>query len=126
MPEEAFWSAVMSYPSVNRQTLLRLTGLVRMLMDRIFEFSAFRVRHRVHAELLRMADEVPGTGQGEVVVDDAPSQQEFASRVATHREAVNREFKNLEAIGVFENPTGRYVIKDVAELRRMVEEGRGH
>ena len=125
MTKDAFWSALLSYPPVATHTLQRLTGLVRMHCERIFEYSTLGVKNRIHAELLRLAREV-SDGKGEVVVPDPPTHAEIASRVATHREAVTRECKQLEALGLIEWKPGRHIIRDVERLERMVKEVRGH
>jgi len=125
MSKEAFWRALSSYPTVTRHTLKRLTGLVRVHCERIFEYGTLGVNNRIHAELLRLARDVSDQG-GEVVIPDPPTHAEIASRVATHREAVTRECKHMESLGIIEWRRGRHVIKDVEELERMVKEIRGH
>ncbi len=125
MSKEAFWNALLSYPTVTRHTLKRLTGLIRLHCERIFEYGTLGVTNRIHAELLRLARDVTDQG-GEVVIPDPPTHAEIASRVATHREAVTRECKQLETLGVIEWRRGRHVIKDVEALERMVKEVRGH
>ena len=125
MSKEEFWSALLRYPSVTRQTLLRLTGLVRNHSERIFEYGTLGVKNRIHAELLRMARS-ESDSDGEVEIGVPLTHAEIASRVATHREAVTRECKHLEEMGLIEWHPGRHLIKDVAALERMVKEVRGH
>lgn len=125
MSQAAFWSALTTYPSVTRRTFLRLTGLIRMHCDRIFEYSTLGVKNRIHAELLRLAREA-SREDGEIVIHDAPTHAEIASRVATHREAVTRECNHLDATGLIEWRRGRHVIKDVQALERLVKEVKGH
>jgi len=124
MSREAFWSALFSYPGVTRRTLERLTRLVRLHCQRIFEYSALGVKNRIHAELLRCARNESDL-DGEVVIHDPPTHVELANRVATHREAVTRECKHMESLGIIEWRPGRHVIKDVAALERMVKEVQG-
>ncbi|MCB1897065.1 MAG: Crp/Fnr family transcriptional regulator [Zoogloeaceae bacterium] len=125
MPCEAFWTALMEHPSVARRTLLRLSGLVRMHCERIFEFSTFSVNNRIHAELLRLARDA-STRQFDIEVIDPPTHAEIASRVATHREAVTRELKHLEALGLIDWRPRCHVIRDVGALQALVDEVRGH
>ncbi len=124
MSREAFWEALRIHPEVTRQTLLRLTGLVRMHLERIFEYSTLGVKNRIHAEILRLAREV-SDGDSEIVIANPPTHAEIASRVATHREAVTRECKHMESQGLIEWRPGRHVIKDVRALERMVQEVKG-
>lgn len=124
MSQDVFWSALFRYPAVTRRTLERLAGLVRSHCQRIFEYSTLGVKNRIHAELLRLAREASELG-GEVVIDDPPTHVELANRVATHREAVTRECKRMESLGIIEWRPGRHVIRDVAALERMVKEVQG-
>jgi CRP-like cAMP-binding protein len=122
--KEDFWWALLTYPSVARHTLRRLTSLVRSHAERIFEYSTLGVKNRIHAELLRIA-RCESDSTGEVSISDPPTHAEIASRVATHREAVTRECKHMEEMGLIEWHPGRHVIKDVTALERMVMEVRG-
>ncbi len=125
MSQQAFLSALATYPSVNRRTMVRLTRLVRMHCERIFEFSTLGVKNRIHAELLRLARDV-SDGDGPIEVLAAPTHAEIASRVATHREAVARECSHLTSLGLIDWRAGRHVINDVAALERLVRDVRGH
>lgn len=124
MSREAFWEALRVHPEVMRQTLLRLTGLVRMHLERIFEYSTLGVKNRIHAEFLRLAREVSDS-DGEIVIANPPTHAEIASRVATHREAVTRECKRMESLSLIEWRPGRHVIRNVRALERMVQEVKG-
>ena len=124
MSKEDFWSALLHYPSVTRHTLRRLTKLVRTHSERIIEYGTLGVKNRIHAELLRMARSESDNDR-DVEIATPLTHAEIASRVATHREAVTRECRHLEEIGLIEWHPGRHVIKDVAALERMVNEVRG-
>ncbi|MDF2766026.1 MAG: Crp-like helix-turn-helix domain, partial [Rhodospirillales bacterium] len=47
---------------------------------------------------------------------------EIASRISTHREAVTRELGRLEHEGILAKEGRTLRIRDVARLRRLVEE----
>lgn len=125
MTRDQFWDALLKYPPVAAHTLKRLSGLVRMHCERIFEYSTLGVKNRIHAELLRLARDVSDQDT-DVDIPDPPTHAEIASRVATHREAVGRECKHLESLGIIDWRPGLHRIKDVATLERMVKEVRGH
>lgn len=108
MRQPNFLSAIAHHPEFTTAVLRHLTGQVRVLTTRIFEFSTMAVRQRLRAELLRMAESV-AKGQKHAVLSPAPKHAEIASRVSTHREAVTREFAWLEAQG--------YVVKDGRALK---------
>lgn len=124
MPRERFWEVLNSYPQVAEFTLKRLASLVRLLSERVFEFSTLAVRNRIHAELLRLARENMD-GENRAMVAPAPTHAEIASRISTHREAVTREYHALAETGVIEQRRGELVINDVAGLESMVREVTG-
>jgi CRP/FNR family transcriptional regulator, cyclic AMP receptor protein len=124
MSAAAFWDCLRQHEAVSRAVLQRLAGMVRMLSERVVEFSTLAVRNRIHAELLRLARE--GVRQGNTaVITPAPTHADIASRVSTHREAVTRELSDLARSGLVEKRGHSLVICDVEALQRMVDEVRG-
>jgi CRP/FNR family cyclic AMP-dependent transcriptional regulator len=124
MSRETFWSVLQSYPEVAEFTLKRLASLVRLLSERVFEFSTLAVRNRIHAELLRLAREHPHD-DNTASISPSPTHADIASRIGTHREAVTREYHNLSAAGVIVQQRGELVINDLARLETMVREVMG-
>ena len=124
MPRETFWDVLNGYPEVAEFTLKRLATLVRLLSERVFEFSSLAVRNRIHAELLRLARENL-QGDNTAIVAPAPTHADVASRISTHREAVTREYHELSDAGLREQRRGKLVINDVAKLQSMVEKVTG-
>ncbi len=101
-----------------------LTSRIRRLSERVYEFRAFAVQNRIHAELLRLA-RAAGVTQGEVTMSPAPTLAEIADRVSTHREAVSRELSRLGALGLLSREGAALRITDVARLADLVREARG-
>lgn len=124
MSSGVFWEVMNTYPSVSSTELKKLTALIRLLSDRVFEFSALGVKNRIHAELLRLAKE-HSRGDNTAEINPAPRHADIASRISTHREAVTRELNHLEQAGVIARPSGSIVIRDVAGLEEMVKEVKG-
>ena len=54
-----------------------------------------------------------------------PTQTEIAARVATHREAVARDFNLLDREGMIERHAGKLIIRDVERLANVVDKGLG-
>jgi CRP-like cAMP-binding protein len=100
MSRNDFLACVASSPDASMWFARRLVREVRRLTDKVFELSALNVRARLLCELLRLARAAPGDEGGGVVIRPAPTQSELASRIATHREAVTREMRNLNDRGV--------------------------
>ena len=120
MPRAAFLRALGDHPAFMMAVMKHLTGQVRTLTARVFEFSTLAVRNRVQTELLRLANALPGSE--EAVLSPAPKHADIASRISTHREAVTRELGWLEEKG-FIAKEGRVLrVKNLAGLRKLVEE----
>jgi len=121
MPRRVFIKALSDYPEFGLAVMRHVTQLVRKLTDRVFEFSTLVVRGRVQVELLRMIEDLPKT-RGELVLAPAPTHEEIASRVSTHREAVTRELAWLEAQGVVEKSGRTLKITNLDRLRNLARE----
>lgn len=119
MPPTVFRDMVHRHPDVCDQLLILLASQVRMLANRVNEFSAFDVRARIHAELLRLSRP---TGDKQSVISPPPTHAELAARVSTHREAVTRELNRLERAGLLERRRGALVLLDSAHLAGLVEQ----
>lgn len=123
MPAEMFRELLMEFPELSQTVMRRMVGSLRNLVERVVEFSTLGVRNRIHAELLRLARAgriVENTGR----ISPPPTHAEIAARISTHREAVTRELKALERSDLLERTRGAYVVKDLAELKRMVDDAR--
>ena len=123
MPAEMFRDLLAEFPEMAQIIMKRMVGSIRTLVERVVEFSTLGVRNRIHAELLRLARAgriVDGTGR----ISPPPTHAEIAARISTHREAVTRELKALERSDLLERTRGAYVVKDIAELERMVDNAR--
>jgi CRP-like cAMP-binding protein len=55
MPASVFRTAVHSHPDVCDQLLALLASQIRMLANRVNEFTTLDARHRIYAELLRLS-----------------------------------------------------------------------
>ncbi len=120
MSNTVFWEVLDRHPEVAAVTLKRLTSQIRVLTERIFEFSTLAVRNRIHAELLRLARSHPAE-DNTAVIKPAPTHAELASRLSTHREAVTRELNALAHARLVERRGDALRINDVAKLSRMVQ-----
>lgn len=123
MPAQVFLQALQEYPTVSMAALRELTGLVRLLCERIVEMSTLGVKNRVHAELLRLAQKGM-KDDNSAVITPAPTHAEIASRISTHREAVTRELNHLTHMGLLERRSGALVVNNVDQFSRMVKEVR--
>lgn len=120
MSDGCFWEVLQRYPSTAAFTMKRLTRQIRVLTERIFEFSTMAVKNRIHAELLRLARDHM-TEEDTAVIKPAPKHMEIASRISTHREAVTREMNELARAGLLQRGEGCLIIKEIPRLAQMVE-----
>ena len=119
MPAQMYWDAMMSHPPVAAACLKRLTDLVRALSERVIEQSLLPVPTRIRLELLRLAQRQMQGAVG-AKIDPAPTHAEIAARVATHREAVTRELRQLEKKGVIKRQGRKLLVADIEALRSAV------
>jgi CRP/FNR family cyclic AMP-dependent transcriptional regulator len=121
MPASVFRTAVHAHADVCDQLLALLAGQIRMLANRVNEFATLTVRHRIYAELLRLAR--PDTAHpGRAVISPPPVHAEIAARVSTRREAVARELKALERDGLLARRRGAIVLTDTGRLQQLIDE----
>lgn len=124
MPAPLFRDCIHRYPDVCDQVLRLLTGEIRKLATRVNEFNTLDVRHRIYAELLRLAR--ADGHDGAAVVSPPPLHADLAARVGTRREAVSRVLSALVKEGLLEKRRGALVLLDPAvigeRLRRAVED----
>jgi CRP/FNR family cyclic AMP-dependent transcriptional regulator len=121
MPASVLRTAIHAHPDVCDRLLETLAGQIRILANRVNEFSTLDVRYRIYAELLRLSRADPGS-TGRAVISPPPVHAEIAARVSTRREAVARELKALERAGLVERRRGALALRDTHRLRRLIEE----
>ena len=99
-----FINVIGRHEKVAHALLKRFVGQIRVLSERVFEYSTMAVNSRVRAELVRLADDAAQCND-KIVISPAPTHAELASRVSTHREAVTRELNQLADLGIVETTT---------------------
>lgn len=101
--------------------LEHLSGQMRRMTDRVYEFSTLVVRDRLIRELLRLSAEV---GDGQARVSPAPTHFDLAAKISTHREAVSREMSMLAKLKLIERHGDSLVLRDLAALRALSHDTR--
>jgi CRP/FNR family cyclic AMP-dependent transcriptional regulator len=121
MPASVFRNTVHAHSDVCDQLLGLVAGQIRMLANRVHEFTSLDVRHRIYAELLRLSR--PESGKADrAIISPPPVHAEIAARVSTRREAVARELKALERAGLIERRRGAIVLADPDRLRKLIDQ----
>ena len=111
------WEAIHQHAAVREVVLRDLVTDIRTANQRAHEQANFDVRKRLCAELIRLSRP---TGEGRVVVSPPPTHAEFAARISTHREAVTKTLSALEREGMIARSPSAIVLKDAAQLRRVL------
>ncbi|QOJ22311.1 MAG: Crp/Fnr family transcriptional regulator [Gammaproteobacteria bacterium] len=124
MSASDFQHLVYSNRQIAETILKRLTGQVRRLTERVYDFSTLAVRNRIQSELLRLAREHM-TSANAAIISPSPTQTEIANLVSTHREAVSRELKKLVKDNLIMRQGHDLHVLDIARLTQMVNEARG-
>lgn len=124
MPASDFQELIYGNRQIAEIILKRLTGQVRRLTERVYDYSTLAVRNRIQVELLRLAKNHMISGNA-AVISPAPTQTEIASLVSTHREAVSRELNMLIRSKLILRQGHDLHVLDIAKLAEMVNEARG-
>jgi CRP/FNR family transcriptional regulator, cyclic AMP receptor protein len=124
LPKADFQRLLQAYPAFSFAVLRRLAGQVRVLTDRIYEFSTLTVQTRVYAELHRLAV-LAGEQNGQALLSPAPLLVDLAAMISTHREAVSRAISRLQEDGILRREGFDIRILDIARLRKLLSEEKG-
>ncbi len=122
MSQADFLDSLDTHPGLSRYVMTRLTQVIRNQMDRVLEFTAHTVKIRVRSELVRLAErQGEPLGGGVIAITNAPSQSDLAARIGSHREAVNRELKDLNRRGVITWTRTERLINDLETLKMLID-----
>ena len=106
-----------------QRMLQHLAGSARRVTDRLYALNAMSVQQRLAAELLRACGRAGGSGGpgGPLRLDPAPTQREWAGRIDTVREQVQRELAELERLGLIRRAEGWIELVEPARLQALVD-----
>jgi CRP/FNR family transcriptional regulator, cyclic AMP receptor protein len=121
VPAAIFLEIVLAEPQICQRLLRLLTLRVRELDTRLVEHSMLDLRHRLYAELLRLAAPRHGAA-GQLIVSPPPRQQDLAARIGCRREQVSREFTAMIEEGLAEKTKGGLVLPRPEALRARVQQ----
>ena len=119
-----FLNFIYSNQQICSAILRRLTGHIRRLTERVYDYSTLTVRNRIHIELMKMAKKQMTT-PNTAVISPAPTHGDIANLVSTHREAVTRELNALTRSGLIIRPRHEIHITDMTRLKKMIDRVRG-
>jgi CRP/FNR family transcriptional regulator, cyclic AMP receptor protein len=121
VPAAVFLDIVLSEPKICRRLMRLLTMRIRELDARLFEHSVLDLRHRLYAELLRLAAPRQGASD-QAILSPPPRQQDLAARIGCRREQVSRELSIMIDEGLAEKTKGGLVLLRPATIESRVKE----
>ena len=124
LAQERFLNLLRENADISFRLLRALAGIIRNSTDRIMDLSTLAANNRVQADLLRQARSGL-IGENQAEIRPIPVHGDIASRVSTTRETVARVLSDLARQNIIERKKNTLLIKDLAQLREMVEEVRG-
>jgi len=116
-----FNQLLQSAPKVNEKVIGLLVQEVRSLTQRIYEYSAYGVRSRIHKRVYDLAIEA-SSGYNEVILTNFPRHLDIASRVATTREAVTREIRRLISLELLEKTDKGIRVPSIEKLKALLDD----
>jgi len=124
LSQDRFVALLQGNSEIAFRVLRSLAGIIRNSTDRIMDLSTLAANNRVQADLLRQARSGL-IGENQAEIRPIPVHGDIASRVSTTRETVARVLSDLARQNIVERKKNALLIKDLAQLREMVEEVRG-
>ncbi len=121
MSAATFLETVTSHPDVCLQLLRLITGQVRMLSNRVNEFTTLAIRERLIMELLRLSRESKADPKA-AVISPPPVHADLAGFISTRRETVTKELNAMEREGLLRRARGSLTLTDVPRLMSMIGE----
>ena len=128
MEAEDFRQLLVDEPQVAQALNRHLVKQLRVLTTRVFEYTTLAVNNRIQSELLRLVREEGVRADdhtGHILIEHPPTDNEFATRISTHREAVARHRAYLTERGVLKKCGRTLVITNFELLRQMVRDATG-
>ena len=124
LSQQPFKELLLEYPKIALELLVEMAQIIRTSTDRIMDLSTIGAHNRVHAEILRLAQEEI-LDDNTAKIEPVPIHGDIASRVSTTRETVARVFSDLTKRELMERKGDALIINDLEVLHDIVEEFRG-
>ncbi len=124
LAREHFLALLRDEPRVALRVMHGLASLVRQLSERVIDLSTLGVHHRLHIELLRLAQQA-GVKDNRARLDPSPRHAVLAGQISTNREQITRELNALLREGLLSKDDRALVITDIARLAAKVSQARG-
>lgn len=108
-------------PELALRLMRILAQRLRLMNERMLDLTSLDIRHRLYAELLRLATPA---AEGTRVISPPPMQHILASRIGARREPVSREIAQLCRAGLVQRARGALVLSRPETLEQRVAAAR--
>jgi CRP-like cAMP-binding protein len=105
-------------PGLSLRVMRLLTARIREANARMLELTSLDIRHRLYAELLRIAG--PPGADGSRSISPPPLQEILAQRIGARREPVSREIARLIREEILARSRGALAIRRPAVLENAL------
>ena len=96
-----------------------LVKRIRDLSEQVFELSSLNVRSRILLDLIRRAKKVE-TQNDMVEIEKPKDQTKIATSLATHREAISREYSIFIQQGLIVKKEDHYLVPSISKLENVL------
>ena len=118
--QQDFLSLLKSEADFAMAVMKHLTGMVRGVSEKLFQFGTMKIRERVYLELLRMAEPYINNSH-QIEIHPVPTHTQIANMIGANREAVTREINAIKKSGLITIKSGRtLVITDIDKLKNII------
>ena len=124
LPAHEFRQLATSNQDIVFSLLKRLTDVIRICDDRIFDLSSLGAKQRIYFELLRLA-EPDSSGSGDWVIFPLPTQTALAASADTTRQTVARTIGRLSEDGHVTRKSKALYIHDRKRLESLILQVKG-
>jgi CRP/FNR family transcriptional regulator, cyclic AMP receptor protein len=124
IPSSELAGLLLDIPQLCAGLLYNTAALAAAQTERIYELSTLDLRHRLMAELLRLAERGEREG-ARIVIRRAPTHEALATIISGTREGITRELKSLSAMGIVQIRRREITILNIDLLRAHLTEPSG-
>jgi CRP-like cAMP-binding protein len=118
VPGAVFVAMLAESPVLSLRVMRLLTARIREANARMLELTSLDIRHRLYAELLRIAG--PPGADGSRSISPPPLQEILAQRIGARREPVSREIARLIREEILARSRGALAIRRPAVLENAL------
>ena len=119
MPQGTFKKLLEQNEELSEHITLNLVKRVRNLSEQVFELSTMNVRCRILLDLIRRAKK-GALEDGSATFNLPKDQMKVATALATHREAISREYSAFAKNGLIKKNNEHILVPSIEKLETLL------